>query len=63
MELPDAKSCTKLQWKKQVNQKIKKKNRQDILDTIETKNYKKLDLEELKAEQFERKSYLTDLNM
>ena len=32
MELPEAKSCTKLEWKKLVNQNIKKKNRQDILD-------------------------------
>ena len=49
-----------------INQNIKKKNRQDILDTIETietKNYKKLDLAELRSEQFERKSYLTDLKM
>ena len=63
MELPEATSSSKAQWKKFVNQCIKKKNRQDILDTIETRNYKKLDLEELKAEQFERKSYMTDLNM
>ena len=63
MGLPEAGSCSKLQWKKIVNEKIRQKNRKDILDNIETKNYKKLDLDELKAEKFERKPYLTELNM
>lgn len=63
MELPEAMSCSKLQWKKAVNEKTRKKNRNDILDNIESKNYKKLNLEELKTEEFERKPYLTKLNM
>ena len=63
MELPEPISCSKLQWKKAVNEKIRKKNRKDILDNIESKNYKKLDLEELQTEEFERKPYLTELNM
>ena len=50
-------------FKKAVNEKIRKKNRKDILDNIESKNYKKLDLEELQTEEFERKPYLTELNM
>ena len=63
LHLPEAISCSKSQWKKQVNLKIKEKNKNDILETIARSDYKKLDLEELKAENFERKDYISKLNM
>ena len=34
-----------------------------MLETIARSDYKKLDLEELKAENFERKDYISKLNM
>ena len=63
IELPDPGSCTKLQWKKMVNEEILKKNRNDILKEVESKEYKKLDLEELKLEKFEIKPYFSQLNL
>ena len=63
MELPDPGSCTRFQWKKVVNEEILKKNRNDILKEVESKEYKKLDLEELKLEKFEIKPYFSQLNL
>ena len=61
MDLPEAFSCTKYQWKKLVVKKINEKNRNDVLNSIEKS--KKLNFEELKAEEFERKPYISTLNI
>ena len=63
MELPNANDCTPLQWKKSVKQAIKLKSRNDLLDVIEEKEYKKLDLDELKKEKFGMKPYLCQLTL
>jgi hypothetical protein len=61
LDLPNMKSLSKLQWKNLVNKKILKKNKDDLVNMA--KNYKKIDSEEMAAEKFERKSYMTDLRM
>ena len=63
LALPDALKCSKLQWKKLVDKKIKEKNKDDLLDMIKEKDYKKLDLEQLKTEVFCRKEYMTKLSL
>ena len=63
MELPDPLSCTKFQWKKVVNEETLNKNRNGILKEVESKEYKKLDLEDMKLEKFEPKSYFTQLEL
>ena len=63
LELPDALKCTKLQWKNLVKRKIVEKNRNDLLEMIKEKEYKKIDLEQLKTEVFCRKDYMTKLNL
>ena len=46
-----------------MNKAIKLKNKNDLLKHIATKEYKKLDLDEMNKEEFERKEYLTKLDM
>ena len=63
MELPVVQQCTKYQWKTMVNKKVKTKNKNDLLELIVKKNYKKLDIDQLNTEEFEMKPYMTKLNM
>jgi hypothetical protein len=61
LDLPNMKSVSKPQWKNLVNKMILKKNKDDLVNIA--KNCKKIDSEEMAAEEFERKSYMTDLRM
>ena len=63
LELPKAMDCTQLQWKTAVKKAIKVKNRNDLLAMIEEKDYKKIDLVDLKKENFEMKPYMIQLNL
>ena len=60
-ELPDISKLSKAQWKKSVNQKIREKNRMDILER--SKKYKKIEFDIMNAEKFETKSYLVKLHL
>ena len=63
MELPKANDCTQLQWKTAVKKAIKMKSRNDLLEVIDEKEYKKINLDELKKENFEIKPYMCKLNL
>ena len=63
MELPKANDCTQLQWKTAVKKAIKMKSRNDLLEVIDEKEYKKINLDELKKEKFEIKPYMCKLNL
>ena len=63
MELPKANDCTQPQWKTAVKKAIRNKNKNDLLEMIDEKEYKKLDLDELKKENFEIKPYMLQLNL
>ena len=52
---------SKHQWKALVNRFCKKMNEDDLL--VQSKKYKKLDYNEMKAEHCEMKKYMTDLNL
>ena len=55
--------CSQLQWKKEVNKTLSTKNRNDLLEVMEKKNYKKIDIDELRQEKFEMKKYMSQLTM
>ena len=61
--LPEAKSCSKFQWKKLINKLVKDKTKEDLLNQAIDKEYKKLNVEDMKEEEFGRQSYLNDLDM
>ena len=61
--LPEARSCSKYQWKKIINKLVKEKTEEDLLNTVSDKDYKKLSLEDMKEEKFGRQSYLHDLDI
>ena len=52
---------SKLAWKKSVGEYIEARNRRQLLDDI--RGYKKLSYEELSAEKFERKPYLSNMDL
>ena len=52
---------SKPQWKALVNRFCKKMNEDDLL--VQSKTYKKLDFNAMKAEHCEMKSYMTNLNL
>ena len=53
--------CSQLYWKKEVNKTLSTKNRNDLLEVMEKKNYKKIDIDELRQEKFEMKKYMSQL--
>ena len=61
-EITDAKSYTKIQWKKIVKKKVTDKNRESLLEIVK-KKYKKLDYEVIKEENCELKDYIKSLNL
>ena len=61
-KLSDAKSYSKLQWKKIVKKQVTDQNRESLLEIVK-KKYKKLDYELLKEENCELKDYLKSLNL
>ena len=61
LDMPDMKKTPKFVWKNIVNQKMKEKNKTDILKQSE--RYKKINTDDMKTENFERKPYLTNLRM
>ena len=63
MELPNVEHCSQLQLKQAVNKAMKTKNKNDLLDIMTRKNYKKIDLEEMKLEKFELKPYIAKLDL
>ena len=63
MELSNVEHCSQPQWKQAVNKAMKIKNRNDLLEIMARKSYKKIDLEELKSEKFELKPYMSELNL
>ena len=52
---------TKHQWKRIIKEKIKEKNRRDLLEQI--KGYKKLSFNKLSKEPFEKKKYFDELTL
>jgi hypothetical protein len=46
-----------------VNKTLSTKNRNDLLEVMEKKNYKKIDIDELRQEKFEMKKYMSQLTM
>ena len=60
--LPDGKSCSKIQWKKIVRNKIKEQNETNLLSIVQQK-YKKLDYNVLSKETCDVKSYMKTLNL
>ena len=63
MELSNVEHCSQPQWKQAVNKAMKIKNRNDLLEIMARKSYKKIDLEELKSEKFELKPYMSKLDL
>jgi hypothetical protein len=63
LELQCVVDCSQLQWKKEVNKTLSTKNRNDLLEVMEKKNYKKIDIDELRQEKFEMKKYMSQLTM
>lgn len=63
LSLPDSLKCTKNQWKNIVNKKVREKNKNDLIEMIRIKEYKKLDANLLKNENFEAKSYMKNLSI
>ena len=62
LELKDLKRCSKMQFKRILNSRLEEKNRmQDLL--LLMKPYKKLNHEELSAETYKLKPYITDLTL
>ena len=61
MEMPDMRKTSKSIWKNIVNKKMTEKNKTDLVKQSE--RYKKINTDEMKTENFERKSYLTSLRM
>ena len=55
--------CPNLQWKKIVNKTLLTKNRNDLLEVMVKKNYKKIDIDEMSKENFEMKKYMSQLTM
>ena len=60
--LPEVKQCSKLQWKKEVPNKVKEINENSLIEIVETK-YKKLDHKEMKKETCKTKEYMKSLNL
>ena len=60
--LPEVKQCSKLQWKKEVINKVKEMNENSLIEIVETK-YKKLDHKEMKKETCKTKEYMKSLNL
>lgn len=63
LSLPDTLKCTKNQWKNIVNKKVREKNKNDLIEMIRIKEYKKVDANLLKNENFEAKSYMKNLSI
>ena len=63
LELPSVGECSQLKWKNEVNKKLLTKNRNDLLEQMEKKNYRKIDVDELRQENFEMKKYMCQLTM
>ena len=61
MKFPNPGTLSKMNWKRPVNQKIKDKNKNDLLSSME--RYKKLDTNKHREENFELKPYMTNLTM
>ena len=61
LELKDLKSYSKMQFKRILNRRLEEKNRLDLLQQI--KHYKKLNHEQLSAEEYRLKPYITDLTL
>ena len=59
--LPDISEQSKLQWKKIVGKALNEYNKKSLLMKI--KEYKKLEYENLKKEEFKTKQYLKSLNL
>ena len=59
--VPENINCTKKQWKKILDKAFEEHNKRKLLMRI--KNYKKLDYEKLKKEDYKIKDYLTSLNI
>ena len=65
LRLPDIRrtSLSKQQWKTTVKRRIFLKNKEDLLESIVSKDYKKLDARKLSAEKFELKPYIKSNNL
>ena len=61
LDMPDMKKTSKILWKNLVNKKIKEKNKTELVKQSE--RHKKINTDEMKTENFERKPYLTNLRM
>ena len=59
----DTRAYTKAQWKKLIKGKIGCQNKLSILNKVKNQGYKKVNLDELKDEDFQPKKYLSELSV
>ena len=62
-EIFDLKQYSKNSFKKLIKTKIFELNKEKLIDMAKSKRYKKINLDELEANNFKLKSYLRDFNM
>ena len=62
-DISDTTAFTKAQWKKHIKGKIRFQNKLSILNKVKNQGYKKVNLDELKDEDFQPKKYLSELNV
>ena len=62
-DISDTRAFTKAQWKKHIKGKIRFQNKLSILNKVKNQGYKKVNLDELKDEDFQPKKYLSELNV
>ena len=63
LKLPEAKKCSKFQWKNAVKKKMMEINKSDLIGQVKNKEYKKIDAHKMENEEFGRKPYLSNLDI